>query len=82
MMGRLFRRIRYWFRHRQVSRELAEEMELHRTLRQRDLERAGLSANEAASASRRALGNTLIAGEDARRVWIWPWLETLSQDLL
>lgn len=27
------------------------------------------------------LGNTTIAREDARAVWIWPWLESVLQDL-
>jgi predicted permease len=27
------------------------------------------------------LGNTTIAREDARAVWIWPWLESVAQDL-
>src|SRR5437016_1607124 len=27
------------------------------------------------------LGNTTMAREDARAVWIWPWLESIIQDL-
>jgi putative ABC transport system permease protein len=26
------------------------------------------------------MGNTTLAGEDARAVWIWPWLESVLQD--
>jgi len=28
-----------------------------------------------------SLGNTTLAREDARAVWIWPWLESVFQDL-
>src|SRR4051794_27034882 len=28
-----------------------------------------------------AFGNATLAREDARRVWIWPWLESVGQDL-
>jgi predicted permease len=28
-----------------------------------------------------SLGNTTLAREDARAVWIWPWLESVGQDL-
>src|SRR5260370_12106360 len=27
------------------------------------------------------IGNTTLAGEDARAVWIWPWLESVIQDV-
>lgn len=27
------------------------------------------------------IGNTTIAREDARAVWIWPWLESVFGDL-
>ena len=40
-----------------------------------------MDAAEAAYASRRALGNVTLAREDARDVWIWPWLERLWQDV-
>src|SRR5262245_2921524 len=80
-MLKLLRRFQYWIGHRRQARSLAEELEHHRALRQAEFERDGMNAAEAASASRRALGNTLGAGEDARAVWIWPWLEHVWQDL-
>lgn len=36
---------------------------------------------DASWASRRALGNVTLSREDARAVWIWPWLDGLRQDL-
>ena len=64
-MLRFFRRLSYWIHHRRESAELREEMEIHRAM----------------ARDPRALGNTALAHEDARAVWIWPWLEGVLQDL-
>ena len=80
-MGKLLRRLRYWLRHRQVEADLAEELETHLALKQERLEQSGLSGNEARYASRRTLGNVTLAREDARSVWIWPWLDSVRQDV-
>jgi macrolide transport system ATP-binding/permease protein len=74
LMGKLSRRLLYWFRSRQLDAELAEEMEFH----------CALAARESGGdegASRRAMGNLTLARERARGVWIWPWLESFWQDL-
>jgi hypothetical protein len=55
------RRVRYWLKRPQHEAELAEEIETHRVMIEEDLTRSGLSRHEAAQASRRALGNALIA---------------------
>src|SRR5262245_36489466 len=80
-MRKTLRRFHYWIRNRQSSHDLAEELEFHRALKQQELERSGLPNDAAESASRRAMGNTLTAMEDARRVWISLWLEQAIQDL-
>ena len=80
-MMTLLRRLSYLFRRSRRDADLRDEMETHRTLRQARLEREGLSASEAREASRRALGNHVLAREDARAVWLAPWLESVSQDL-
>ena len=80
-MGKLLRRFRYWLRHRQVEADLAEELETHLAFKRERLERSGLSGNEARYASRRTLGNVTLAREDARSVWIWPWLDSVRQDV-
>jgi predicted permease len=74
------RRLWHIVRRRRFEAELAEEIETHRWMEQRRLERAGLPADEARSRSLRTLGNQTLAREDARAVWIWPWLETVRQD--
>ena len=67
-MTRLLRRLRYWLHSDKMDAELAEEMEFHRAM---------LAAGGRVGA---AMGNTTLAREDARGVWIWPWLESLWQD--
>lgn len=80
-MRELLRRTRYWLRRGRLDAELAEELEHHRRLKARELERRGLSPSEAAVEARRALGNKLVARARARDVWIWPWLQDVSQDI-
>lgn len=62
---KLLARFRYLFRQRQMDRDLAEEIEFHREM----------------NGDTRAMGNVTRAREDARAVWIWPWLESVWQDL-
>src|SRR5712691_3267003 len=67
-MTRFLRRLRYWLHPGKMDAELAEEMEFHHAM---------LAASGRVGA---AMGNTTLAREDARGVWIWPWLESLWQD--
>jgi predicted permease len=80
-MSTLFRRLALWLRHRQVQDDLSEEMEFHRAAHQRALESDGLSPAEARTESLRAMGNVTLAREDARGVWIAPWIESVWQDV-
>jgi putative ABC transport system permease protein len=64
-----------------MDRDLREELEAHRAMRQADLEARGFSESDASHASRRALGNITRAREDARGVWISPWLQSIRQDV-
>ncbi len=80
-MRKLWRQLHYWIHRRRIEAELEEELEFHRAARQSALETSGLSAAAATDAARRSVGNTLLAREDARAVWIWPWLESVWQDV-
>src|SRR5437667_2664813 len=80
-MSRLLRRLRYWINRRRVESDLAEELELHRELKQEELERLGLSPADAAAAARKELGNTLKARQDARDVWGWRWIDDTMHDV-
>lgn len=80
-MWRLLRRLRYWLRQRELDLALDEELECHRALKQQELKTSGLSPDDARLAARRELGNVTRAREDARGVWISPWLESVWQDI-
>jgi len=77
----LFRRIAWWWNRRAHQAELAEEMAAHEAMKQRDLEAGGLPPEAAARVRRREMGNVTFMREQARSVWIWPWLERLGQDV-
>jgi putative ABC transport system permease protein len=79
-MGNWFRRLAYLFQQSRHEAELREEIEAHRAHRAADLEQDGLTPPQAAAASRRAIGNVLLAREDAREVWLGSWA-TWSQDV-
>ena len=70
-MGKLLRRVQYLLHRRQLEADLAEEMAFHLAMKTRD----------GVAQARREMGNATLAHEDARAVWIWPWLESLWQDL-
>ncbi|HVT39458.1 MAG TPA: ABC transporter permease [Gemmatimonadaceae bacterium] len=80
-VARLLRRLRYLLRLRSRDAELAEELEFHRELKLRELRATDTGADEASSATRRAMGNVTLMREDARAVWVRPWLESAMQDL-
>ncbi len=69
-MQKLVRRLWYILRRDRADAELAEEMEFHQAMLRQQLGDA-----------RQAMGNTAISREDARAVWIWPWMESIGQDL-
>src|SRR5438093_11379856 len=79
-MREMLRRVWYVIRQRQFARELAEEIEFHRAMTQQELERNGVHRANAEDQAKRAIGNATLAREDARGVWIWPWLESIWQD--
>src|SRR5262245_26525936 len=79
-MRTLLRRLEYLIRRRRHEEDFSEELESHRAMTQARLEASGLSREAARDESRRSLGNVTIAREDARSVWIWPWLDALRQD--
>ncbi len=74
------RRLGYWLRGRRAGQDLEEELQFHRDMAERDLVQSGAASPDAARVVRRAMGNTLLAREDARAVWVAPWLDGLWQD--
>jgi predicted permease len=80
-MYTLFQRLLHLLRWSRHDADLREEIETHRSLRQDALERDGLGRDDAADASRRAMGNVPLAVEDAREVWAIRVLDSTQQDL-
>lgn len=78
---RLWRRLKVWLRWRRHQAEIAEEIAYHRDRKQEAFEAQGMSPADAAAAARRAMGNSTIVREDARRVWLAGWMEKLWQDV-
>lgn len=75
------RRLAYLLRQSKHDADLREEIEAHRSLRAAHLERDGLTPQQAADASQRAIGNVLLAREDVRDVWLGS-IEEWSRDLV
>jgi predicted permease len=80
-MRTLLRRIAYALQKRRHEQELADEIAFHREMKQQEIEASGVPRRDAAIEAQRALGNDALALNRARDVWIWPWLQDLSQDI-
>ncbi len=81
MLMRSWRRLVFAVRRAEFDRELDEELEVHRLLKQEDLRRRGLAAGAAVEASRREMGNTTFHKEECRNTWTFLNIERLVQDL-
>jgi predicted permease len=79
-MRTFFGRLRARFRNRGFDDDLAEELRVHEEMKRHELIASGVEPDAARAAARRALGNVTLMREDARRVWIAPWLESVTQD--
>src|SRR5579862_1579726 len=80
-MRALLQRAWYLIRRRQFEADLAEELAIHRDMKERDLVEQGVAPREAAAAARRTFGSAMLARDQARDVWIWAWLQDLAQDV-
>lgn len=80
-MKTLWHRLQYLTERRRMEADLAEEIESHRTMIEERLRQSGLSPADARAASRRALGNIVLAREDAREIWIGRCFEGVVQDV-
>src|SRR2546425_10143961 len=80
-MRQLIRRAWYLIRQRQVDADLADEMEFHRAMKQRELEDRGIDPIEAGFATRRALGSIALAQDHSRDVWCPDGLQGVGQDV-
>jgi hypothetical protein len=80
-MRQLLRRLWYLTHRQRAEADLAEEMALHRELKEQELQERGTKPTEAKLAARRALGSMTLARDEARDVWICRWLQDALADL-
>ena len=80
-MFTLLRRLRARLKYRHFDRDLAQEIESHRAMKQDELEASGVPPADARARAARALGNLTYMREEGRSVWIARWLETTGQDV-
>lgn len=79
-MFSLFRRIRARLKYRHFERDLAREIDVHRTMKQEEIGGSGITPDDARFEATRALGNVTLMREEARGVWIGRWLQEARQD--
>src|SRR5262245_9799929 len=75
-LRRLRARIKYW----NNAEELEKELDAHREMARASVAADGTPDRESRWKAARLLGNTTMAREDARAVWIAQWIEHLIQD--
>lgn len=75
------RRLINTLRRRTLDRQIDEELQFHVESRAADLQRAGLSPDEARIKAGRLLGNSLSLRDRTREADSWVWLETAYQDV-
>ncbi len=80
VLGRTWRRLSFWARRDQLSRELAEELELHVQLIKKT-EREQGRADTAPDESRRDMGNLTLAKEESRDMWGFKSIDDLLHDI-
>ncbi|MDX1983806.1 MAG: ADOP family duplicated permease [Bryobacteraceae bacterium] len=78
---KLITRAAGWAAGTDADAEMAEEIRLHQQERAEELQRAGLSAQDAGRQARHEFGGALRAMEDSRSAWHLGWIEDLSTDL-
>ena len=66
-MFKLLRRLRARLKYRHFEQDLAREIEVHRSMKQDELEATGLTPDQARPRSWRALGNVAYMREESRR---------------
>ncbi len=78
---RLWLRLVFRWQREQLDRELAEEIESHRILKQAANDRLGLDPQAARDLSRRQMGNIAVAQEECREMWSFVKVDSLLKDM-
>ena len=77
----LWRRLRFFIQRQQFERDLEEEMQLHKELRQEEYRNMGIDQDSAQHKANRQFGNVTLLMEVSREMWGWRSIENLLQDL-
>jgi predicted permease len=80
-LAELIRRAKYLLLRDRYTRELEEEMRLHRQLRAERLQGGGLAPAAARYTAQRKFGNTINHQERSRDMWGLDWLDNTVADL-
>ncbi|MFL6350812.1 MAG: ABC transporter permease [Bryobacteraceae bacterium] len=80
VVGRIWRRLSFWAQRDRLSRELAEELELHLHLKESAAQEKG-GARNASQESRREMGNLALAEEESRDMWGFVSVDNLLRDI-
>jgi predicted permease len=76
----IFRRLRARIRYRHFDAEVRRELDVHRAMAEDAWRAGGAPEVDARLLAARQMGHVTLAREDARGVWIAPWLESVWQD--
>jgi predicted permease len=79
-MGGFFRRLRARIKYWNNADELKKELDAHQDMAAAAFADGGTPDRESGWKAARLLGNTTLAREDARAVWVARWIEQLWQD--
>jgi len=80
LLGRTLRRLSFWARRDQLSRELTAELDLHLQLKE-TAEREKGRGDRASEESRRDMGNMTMAKEESRDMWGFISIDDLLHDV-
>src|SRR5215831_16689355 len=78
---RLIRHLLTWLRRGRLDEDMREELAQHAAWTAERLEAEGVPADEARRRAALAVGNATRLREDARRIWGFPALDSVAQDV-
>jgi predicted permease len=78
---RLASKVAALVRRRRLASDLREEMRVHIQMEAQENIESGMAPDEARRAALRRFGNTTLAYEESRNMWVWHSMETLWQDI-
>ncbi len=80
-IDQLFRRLRFLLDRQNEWEDLETEMNLHRELRAKQMQRKGATPADAVLAVNRRFGNATLLKEKSNDMWGWNWLEDIGKDV-